>query len=347
MGGTIDDEMVRSWWKVYLPHSHAAAYAAMPETEVVAVADTNQEKLDAFSRRWSVSHRYTDYREMIEHERPDIVSVTTFGTTHAEISIFAAEHGAKGIFCEKAMACSMEEADAMRDACVRNRVAFNLNASRRYIPGFEVMRTIVHSGEIGPPMSVIHKVYGALLLHTASHGFDTILYLLGDPEVEYVQGRLDAFVHGNGTVSNPVYDPSTNRFQGTSLWDTDPCIDWAIIAFKNGVVAHVTRTARFYEFDVVCEKGSVTSCNDNREWDLRVLRDNALERVDFPSVAPSSATIRCVQDLIRSIESDTLGHLDVSHRGMEISMAVAQSHIEDGSRVSLPLANRSLYAGNH
>ena len=44
---------------------------------------------------------YTDYQEMIDRERPDIVSVATQPEQRAEIVSYAAEHGAKAVYAEK------------------------------------------------------------------------------------------------------------------------------------------------------------------------------------------------------------------------------------------------------
>ena len=55
----------------------AEAYRQAGRTKVVAVADIDQAKLDAFSARWGVHRLYTDYHRMLENEDLDIVSVAT------------------------------------------------------------------------------------------------------------------------------------------------------------------------------------------------------------------------------------------------------------------------------
>ena len=77
---------------------------------------------------------------MIERENPEIISVTTRPGSHREIVVFAAEHGVKGIWCEKPLCCSMAEADAMVAACEKNGTTTQ--------PGCEpALRTVV-PGEI-------------------------------------------------------------------------------------------------------------------------------------------------------------------------------------------------------
>ena len=346
MGGTIDDELGES--RAGLPYSHAAAYKAVANTILVAAADTKPQKLASFCKRYGVDRCYTDYREMIDREKLDILSVTTPAASHAEATVFAAEHGVKGVYCEKAMACSLAEADAMKEACRGNKTAFNLGTSRRYNPGFQSMRELILGGTLGAPRSLVHPVDGSLLLHTGSHCFDTILFLLGDPEVEYVQATLGSYTHANGTVSAAEYDPTTNCFQGRNAWESDPAIHHAAMRFNNDVLAHVIMTTGRYDFQVMCEQGTVSCSEGSRRWELELLRkDRTLEAVPFPDFTPASSTVRCINDLICAIEAGTLGHLETSHRGMEIAIAAAQSHIEGGRRIKPPVTNRSLLVPNH
>ena len=95
MGGLIEDELKANAYS--MPYGHFSSYRAIEETEVVAVANRGQERLKRFAERFDVSNTYLDYREMIEKEKPDIVSVTTPSFARAEPIIFAAEHGAQAV----------------------------------------------------------------------------------------------------------------------------------------------------------------------------------------------------------------------------------------------------------
>ena len=75
-----------------------------------------EEKAEATRARYKAERHYTDYQQMIRQEKPDIVCIATRPATRAEITIFAAENGVKGIYAEKPLCCSMEEADAMVEA---------------------------------------------------------------------------------------------------------------------------------------------------------------------------------------------------------------------------------------
>ena len=92
MGATIDDEVRdRPDSFLWLPFSHAAACVACDRTELVAVSDVLPEKAEAIRQRSDASRCYTDYREMIEAEDPDIVCVATRPASRAEITVFAAQ----------------------------------------------------------------------------------------------------------------------------------------------------------------------------------------------------------------------------------------------------------------
>ena len=118
MGATIDDE-VKSGpnAQLFLPYSHAAAIVACERMELVAVCDPIEEKAERIRDRYGAQRAYADYREMIERENLDVVSIATRPGPHAEQVIFAAEAGVKGIYCEKSLCNAVHEMDAMLQAC--------------------------------------------------------------------------------------------------------------------------------------------------------------------------------------------------------------------------------------
>ena len=75
MGGLLEDEKPPNTYRK--PHGHFAAYDAIEETEVVAVAGKRPGRLALYTERFGITNTYGDWREMIAKERPDIVSVTT------------------------------------------------------------------------------------------------------------------------------------------------------------------------------------------------------------------------------------------------------------------------------
>ena len=127
MGAFIDNE-VPDYKAIPLPYSHAAGFYAEERTDLVACSDLRPDVMEVFGERYDVpkERQYTDYRELIDKENLDIVSVATQPEHRAEVVIHAVEHGVKAIYAEKAMAASMDEADAMVEAVERNGAFFNL-----------------------------------------------------------------------------------------------------------------------------------------------------------------------------------------------------------------------------
>ncbi len=97
----------------------AAAVKAVPEdAEVVAVASPTKGHAADFAKRHGVPHAYTDYHDLLRDPQVELISVTAPNRLHAQITIDAAKAG-KHVVCEKPLCITLEEADAMIDACQR------------------------------------------------------------------------------------------------------------------------------------------------------------------------------------------------------------------------------------
>src|SRR5438552_2188722 len=114
--------------------SHSKGLQAARNVDLVALADVYEPNLQTASRAYGVDRLYTDFREMIERERLDIVDVCTQAPQHAPVVMAAAEMGVKGIICEKPIALTPEEADAMIATCRRTGARLAINHQTRMIP---------------------------------------------------------------------------------------------------------------------------------------------------------------------------------------------------------------------
>lgn len=330
MGSTIDEEVV-DYPAMALPYSIAGACQASPRLELVAGADILPEKRAAFRERWGVTALHEDYVEMIAQEQPDLVAICTRGDLHAEMGVRTAEAGVRLIYLEKAIACSMREADAVLDACLRHHVILNTGVLRRFDIRYHTARRLIEAGAIGTPKGVIHYAASSLL-HGHIHSIDTIMYLLGDPVASSVHGELhplDLRIEGNRVDQDPraVYQI---EFEGSvSAW-TVPMGNW--------------------DFEVFGTDGVIRAVDNGITWGLRKAAKLAGEYTVYqdalyPSVEPRSATLACLEDMLDALETGrpSLGNIEVTHRATELCFAVAESHRLGGKRVSLPLTNRDLY----
>ena len=331
IGAFIDNE-VMGRPDMVLPYSHAAGYEACERTDLIAGADLREEVLEAFGGRYDVpaSHRYTDFRQMIEREKPDIVSVATQPEQRAEVALFAIEHGVKALYCEKPLCASLEEADRLVAAVERHGVAFNMGTNRRWHPAYEVIRSTIQSGELGALQALI--VYsGGALFNTSSHYFDLIQWLNGDVPVAWVQGFL---VKGMSVLDGDevIEDPSAE----------------GMVGFSNGVIAHVLRTSLPSEHQAVCERGVLTAMNNGSELQMRRMegegRTRKMAEVPAPPFTPASATLRLIEDLVHALDTGepTRGGVRVAHENMQMIFGMIESGRRGGAQVKLPLTDCAL-----
>src|SRR6478752_4811145 len=88
------------------------------EPEMTVVVGRNASAVEASARKWGWLESATDWREVIARDDIDVIDVVTPGDTHAEIAIAALEAG-KHVLCEKPLANTVAEAEAMTAAADR------------------------------------------------------------------------------------------------------------------------------------------------------------------------------------------------------------------------------------
>jgi len=328
----IDDEAALRWLTNYdiAPSTHASAYLANPKTKLVAAVSRSKQSLEKFAARWKIPglSLYTDYREMLRSEEPDIVSVTTHADLRAQIVIEAARAGAKGIVCEKAMATSLEEADQMLEACRASGTKLLVNHPRRYHPTYARAKELLDSGAIG----TLRSVYGTMwtfLIHNGTHLWDMLRYYAGD--ADWVSGTVletgESDPGGYSVVhfKTGVFafaDVATMRGFTLSLYGSDGAIETDM--FRDGL------RIELYE-------DAVRTDAQRPSYQFRPRRISRDERVEIrPTVPPMQAALN---DLIESIEEsrDPISSGDDGRAALEIGIATHLSSRKEGARTPIPI----------
>lgn len=159
--------------------SHAAAYAACPDTELVAVCDQDATKLDRCGERWNVASRYRDFAQMLDAQRPEIVSICTPDASHYALIRTALGHPAvRAVLAEKPLALNLEQVDELVKLAATRDVVLAVNYTRRYAPGFERLKELIAVGALGT-IQAVSGFYTKGALHNGSHWFDLANFLLG------------------------------------------------------------------------------------------------------------------------------------------------------------------------
>jgi len=184
---------------------HAAGYKASPDCQIVAAADVVQENLDLFCEAHGIASGYLEYREMLEREELDIVSVCVWPKLHAPIVIDAARAGVKAIHCEKPMAPTWGECKQMVATCQENGVQLTFNHQRRFGKPFRAAKELLDSGAIGQLVRL--EAFTSNLYDWGTHWFDMMFYYNDDQPAQWAIGQIDArgghrifdvFVEGQG-----------------------------------------------------------------------------------------------------------------------------------------------------
>lgn len=341
---TIDDEQVGSGW--LLPFSHMGSYAEVPEVQVVGAADLYAEQRAAFGQRWGIpeAHLYQDYRELLERERPDIVSVCTTAAHRAEIVLDIARlvregrTGVRAIWAEKPLAITLAEADAMVDACREAGIVLVTNAMRASDVYYRRARSLIDAGELGRMLQVTG--YGAGdLSHMGVHLIGAVCLLAGGPapggqRVAWLVGEVDAAkAGGDADLTGNAYLAFENGARGFVRMLPSGAATWEIDAIGETGKIHIRNANEGYEFGLWRMAPAVTGATDTPV------------RHVFPRPQRIwSAGVGQVKDIIICLETGKEPNCscDMGRHLLEIAIAVRESHRRGNVRVDLPLPDRSL-----
>ena len=152
--------------------------------DLVALCDIREEALQTFQEMYGVSRLYTDYHEMLEREKLDVVVISTQAPQHHALTIAAAEYGCH-VFCEKPMAVTLKEADEMIEACNKAGVRLSINHQKRSSAYNDYVKQLIADGEIGE--LILIRAYdkggrksGNSMMEMGTHLFDWVHNFAGD-----------------------------------------------------------------------------------------------------------------------------------------------------------------------
>jgi predicted dehydrogenase len=293
MGSYYMDELIGLKSHTILPIGHAEVLKTNPRTELIAGADPDAGRREDFGRRWEVGAIYADHREMLEKERPEIVSIASPPDVHAQHVIDCANAGVKGIFCEKPLAPTLKEADELLAACANAGVKLSINHTRRGNPWILRARELIDAGELGDILTITMTWAGRLFL-SGTHCYDLVNYFAGDAPTAWLTGHAEV-----PTAEMKVVP--TQR--GVDVGGTAYVVyENGIRAFLNGRDGNVTLQTQVYG-----TKGMLVL--DDHEAQLWALSDTGgfreLAKVRFPQMMRYTAPmVYLLEDLIAAIDED-------------------------------------------
>ncbi len=254
MAGSINVALIGY---AFMGKAHSNAYRQVTpfmsprlEPRMKVLCGRTQSRVQAAARQFGWEEAATDWREVVARKDIDLVDISTPGDLHAEIAIEAARHG-KAVLCEKPLANSVAEAQAMVDAVDAAGVAHMICHNYRRIPAVVLARQLIEAGRIGtirhfrgtylqdwiahPDFPLVWRLDKAqagsgALGDIGAHVVDLARYLVG--EISEVSGHLETFVK-----ERPLPDGKPGR--GTVTVDD---ASMALVRFENGAIGTIEAT---------------------------------------------------------------------------------------------------------
>ena len=341
-------------------HGLDVVWNDIDQVQVVAVADEDSKGRAAAAKRLKAPNAYSDYREMLEKERPQIVSVAPrWLDCHRDMVVACAEFGCH-VFLEKPICQSLEQADEMIAALEKRNLKLAIAHQTRYSPALQHVQKIIAAGKLGDILELRgrgkedRRGGGEDLMVLGTHVMDLMRFCCGDPrgcfarvkeagkpvtrkEVrEGAEGigllagdEIHAMYHFGGTTTGyfstqRVRDGASKRF-GLQVYGSK-----GILTMTTGAIPQI-----WFVEDPAWQPG-----RSKARW--KQISSVGVDKPETRSDRGHGFGNRLIAlDLIRAIETDTQpkGSAYDGRAALEMILAVYESHRLNG-RVELPLKNR-------
>lgn len=187
-----------------------AAFADMPEVSIVAIVDIDAERSKRCAERYNALS-YTHLEEALAHPRVEIVALNTPPFLHAEQGL-AVLHAGRHLFCEKPLALSTEEGQALASAAQAHNCCLTVNYVMRQNPLWALAASLRASGVLGRLLHMDLANHAAGKDLPAHHWFWDP-YKSGGIWIEHGVHFFDAFAWVAGAAGRVLSAQSTSAAQ--------------------------------------------------------------------------------------------------------------------------------------
>lgn len=188
---------------------HMPGLSKVEDAEMVAFCDIIAERAEKAAKEYGAAGAkvYTDYKEMIDTEKPDVVHVCTPNKSHAPITIYALEHDCH-VMCEKPMAKTYADAKAMLEAYKKSGKKLTIGYQNRFRNDSQYVKSVCEAGELGdiyyakahavrrravPTWGVFlneEEQGGGPLIDIGTHALDLTLWMMDNYKPKSVKGSV-------------------------------------------------------------------------------------------------------------------------------------------------------------
>ncbi len=277
---------------------HLPGYASTG-TPVAAICDLIEERAQQLATQHHIPRVYTDWREMLEREQPDLVSLCLPNALHLEPTVASLEAGAH-VLCEKPLATSVAEAKAMFDAARNAGRILMAGQHLRYEAAARAIKRVVDSGALGdiyhvevdairrlgiPTWGAFHQKSasaGGALFDIGVHMLDQAMWLIGSPK----PARVSAIVRRDFGTRPEIAAMLRNAWDPAKFDVEDFGV--AFVRFENGATlvlraawaAHVAE--QYWAVRIMGSEGGATT----NPPALYHIRNGVLADEQFKNVRP-------------------------------------------------------------
>ena len=341
-------------------HGLDVVWNDVEQAQVVAVADEDEKGRADAARRLKTPKAYADYRQMLEKERPQIVSVAPrWLDCHHEMVLAWAEHGCH-VFLEKPMCPTLEQADEMVAAFEKRGLKLAIAHQTRYSPTLEHARKLIADGLLGDILELRgrgkedRRGGGEDLMVLGTHIMDLMRLFAGDAQWCFAcvseagktvtKSNVREGAEGIGPLAGDEIH-AMYRFSGTVMGYFSTCRAKHGVAQRFGLQIFgskgiLTMTTGALPQVAFVEDPSWQGGASKAPWHR--ITSAGIDKPETLSDAGQSLGNRLIAlDLIRAIETDTQpqGSIYDGRAALEMILAVYESHRLKGP-AALPLKNR-------
>lgn len=230
--------------------AHLAAYIGNKDAEVVALCDINEAKFARFEAKLGKKKTYTDFKEMIDNEKLDMVDICTPNYLHADMAIYAMKKGLD-VFCEKPDTISVEKALEMQAVQKEEGRHLMVMRNNRYAYSSQQLKKMISDGGFGDVYAgrcgwirrrgipgkggwFTTKALsgGGPLIDLGVHMIDLAIYLMGNPKAVSVSGSTYNKFAAADESQDSVHSSFGEAVEGGTCDVEDLAIGF--IKFENG-----------------------------------------------------------------------------------------------------------------
>lgn len=342
-------------------HELGVVFNDQPNIEIVAVADPDAAGRAKAAARCKAQREYADYREMLQKEQPQLVSVAPRWTDQHHAMARAALQAGAHVILEKPFTQTLAEADDLLAVSANAALKIAVAHQMRLAPSIQFLKRAIESGVIGDLLSIRahgkqdNRAGGEDMLVLGTHLFDLMRLFAGD--ALWCTARV--LQSGREVTLQDARTPTENI--GPVIGDEIE----AHFAFANGVNGSFTSRAKYRQvagpwgLEITGTKGAVrilaevcpkvyvrrtaaewSASGKSDEW--RGLEGDPTANFSADERGFGPANKRVVDDWLESIRSNREPACSgrAAMKSVEMVMAVFQAGVSR-SRVTFPLENRN------